>query len=333
MLRFRHANATPLSLALATLAATREALLKLDSHVHTRLSGQTTIYPLSLVMRESYNTPEGVYRLAKARGMDLVTITDHDQISGALSISDYPDVIVGCEVTGEFPNDHVRVHLNVFGLTEPQHREIQRRRRDVLALMPYLRQERLFTSLNHVASGVNGPITAPHVAALLPWVDALQTNNGSRLPAQNLTAQCLAKASGKPGVAGSDAHTMRGIGRTWTEVPGAHNREEFMAGLWEGRCRIGGRQGSYFTLAGDMLRFAAGFYGERFGNLRREPLKWQTHAFVFGGILGLPLIALPLAAAYLHFVAEDRFNQTLLYDLVRRPARTLAAVPDLAAWP
>ena len=59
--------------------------MKLDSHVHTQHSGQTTIYPLSLVMRESYNTPEGVYRLAKARGMDLVTITDHDQISGALS--------------------------------------------------------------------------------------------------------------------------------------------------------------------------------------------------------------------------------------------------------
>jgi predicted metal-dependent phosphoesterase TrpH len=60
-------------------------LLKLDSHVHTQHSGQTTIYPLSLVTRESYNTPEGVYRLAKARGMDLVTITDHDQVSGALS--------------------------------------------------------------------------------------------------------------------------------------------------------------------------------------------------------------------------------------------------------
>lgn len=305
--------------------------MKLDSHVHTRHSGQTSIYPLSLIMRESYNTPEGVYRLAKARGMDLVTITDHDQISGALSLSHYPDVIVGCEVTGVFPNDNVRVHLNVFGLTTTQHDEIQRLRHDVLELLPYLKRERLFTSLNHVASGINGPLTAPHVAALLPWVDALETNNGSRLPVQNLTAQCLAEAGGKPGIAGSDAHTTRGIGLTWTEVPGARTRDEFMAGLWDGRCRIGGRQGSYFTLAGDMLRFAAGFYGERFGNVVREPWRWQTHAFVFGGVLGLPLIALPLAGAYLHFVAEERFNRALLYDLVRRPARALAVVPDLAA--
>jgi predicted metal-dependent phosphoesterase TrpH len=305
--------------------------LKLDSHVHTHHSGQTSIYPLSLVMRESYNTPEGVYRLAKARGMDLVTITDHDQISGALSISHYPDVIVGCEVTGVFPRDQVRVHLNVFGLSERQHAEVQRLRHDVIELLPYLKRERLFTSLNHVASGVNGPITARHVASLLPWVDALETNNGSRLPAQNLTAQCLAEASRKAGIAGSDAHTRRGIGHTWTEVAGATTRDEFMAGLWAGRCTIGGRQGSYFTLAEDMLHFAFGFYRERFQNLGRQPLRWQSHAFVFGGILGLPLVALPLAGAYLHFVMEERFNRDLLYDLVRRPARALAAIPDLAA--
>lgn len=282
-------------------------------------------------MRESYNTPEGVYRLAKARGMDLVTITDHDQISGVLSIAHLPDVITGCEVTGIFPDDRVRVHLNVMGLTPVQHQEVQRLRHDVRELLPYLRDERIFTSLNHVASGINGPIAAPHVAALLPWVDALETNNGSRLPTQNRTARCLADASGKAGIGGSDAHTPRGIGTTWTEVPGARTRDEFMAGLRNGQARAAGREGSYFTLAEDTLWFAAAFYQERFANLVRQPLQWQSHAFVFGGVLGLPLIALPLAGAYLHFVTEERFNRNLLYDLVARPARTLAAVPDLAA--
>src|SRR5205823_14774548 len=32
--------------------------------------------------RDSYNRPEEVYRLAKERGMDFVTITDHDSIDG-----------------------------------------------------------------------------------------------------------------------------------------------------------------------------------------------------------------------------------------------------------
>ena len=77
--------------------------MKLDLHVHTHHSGNTTIYPLSLFMKESYNSPEGVYRRAKARGMDLVTITDHDRIDGALTIADRSDVIIGCEVTGASP--------------------------------------------------------------------------------------------------------------------------------------------------------------------------------------------------------------------------------------
>lgn len=305
--------------------------MKLDSHVHTLHSGQTSIYPLSLVMRESYNTPDGVYRLAKARGMDLVTITDHDRISGVLSIAHLPDVITGCEVTGVFPDAGVCVHLNVLGFTPSQHQEMQRLRHDVRELLPYLKAERLFTSLNHVASGINGPITAPHVAALLPWVNALETNNGSRLPTQNRTASCLADAAGKAGIGGSDAHTPRGIGKTWTEVPGARTRDEFMAGLWNGQARAAGREGSYFTLAEDMLWFAAAFYDERIADLARQPFRWQAHAFVFGGVLGLPLLALPLAGAYLHFVAEERFNRNLLYDLVARPARALAAVPELAA--
>lgn len=43
--------------------------MKLDTHVHTHHSGYTTIKPLDRIMRESYNSVEGVYRLAKSRGV------------------------------------------------------------------------------------------------------------------------------------------------------------------------------------------------------------------------------------------------------------------------
>jgi predicted metal-dependent phosphoesterase TrpH len=291
----------------------------------------TSVSPLQQILRESYNTPEGVYRTAKQRGMDLVVITDHDQISGALTIADRPDVIVGCEVTGVFPHDGVRVHLNVFGLSEPQHREIQRLRHDVRELLPYLRQQRLFTSLNHVASGINGPITAPHIAALLPWMQALEINNGSRLPVQNRTAQCLAEAAGKIGIAGSDSHTHRGIGYTWTEVPGARTREEFMRGLFAGHVTIGGRMGSFGTMGSDVLRFAGNFCLDQAGVVWRQPLRWQSYALFFGGILGLPLVSLALVGTYLHFLHEERFNDGLLFDLVARPARMISEVAEAAA--
>lgn len=305
--------------------------MKLDTHVHTFHSGNSTIYPLQHVLRECYNVPERVYDVARSRGMDLVTITDHDEISGAMAIADRPDVIVGCEVTGVFPDDGVKVHLNVFGSGVAQHHEIQRLRHDVRDLMRYLRQQQLFTSLNHVASGINGPITAPHVAALLPWVNALETINGSRLPVQNRTARCLAEAAGKTGLAGSDSHTHRGIGHTWTEVPGARTREEFMRGLWEGRARVGGREGNFFTMASDVFRFTGNFLLDQADAVRRAPLGWRSHAWLFGGVLGLPIVPAALVGAWLHFVMEERFNENLLFDLVARPAPAMARVPELAA--
>ena len=294
--------------------------MKLDLHVHTFHSGHTSIYPLSLIMKESYNSPEGVYHRAKARGMNLVTITDHDTIEGALTIADRPDVIVGCEVTGVFPQDGVSVHLGLLGVTEVQHREIQRLRRDVRELLPYLKRERVFTTLNHVASRINGRITAPHIAALMPWIDGIEIINGSRLASQNRTASCIAEASRKVGVGGSDSHTRRGIGRTWVEATAATDRASFIEELHAGRVRVGGRQGNYFTMASDMLRLAAGFYQDRAMLLAQAPLNWRRHAFVLGGIIGLPLVALPLAAAMAHFILEERFNRALLFDLVKRPA-------------
>ena len=305
--------------------------MKLDAHVHTHYSGMTTIWPLSLIMRESYNTPERVYQLAKARGMDLVAITDHDTIAGALTLADRPDVIVGCEVSASFPGQDVDVHLGVLDITERQFREIDRLRHDVSELVQYLRDEAIFTTINHVASQVNGRLTPTHIASLLPWVDAFEVINGSRLGRQNRTAAALAASARKWSVGGSDSHTGRGIGRTWTEVDGATTRAEFMAGLRSGRARAGGRQGSYFTMASDMMRFAGRFYEERFLNLVRDPLDWRRHAFVVDSVLSLPLVTLPLLGAMAHFIEEARFNQSLLVDLVARPAVVHAApLPKVA---
>ena len=58
--------AESLGCSLDALRLTRASDL-VDLHVHTFHSGHTTIYPLSLFMKESYNSPEGVYRRAKAR--------------------------------------------------------------------------------------------------------------------------------------------------------------------------------------------------------------------------------------------------------------------------
>ena len=114
------------------------------------------------------------------------------------------------------------------------------------------------TTIKHAASRINGEITARHIASLMPWVDGIEIRNGSRLAEQNHTAECLADACRTIGVAGSDSHTRRGIGRTWVEAPAARNREEFLTELHAGRVRVGGRHGNFFTMASDLLRLAGG---------------------------------------------------------------------------
>ena len=52
--------------------------------IRTRVSGNLPF----LGSRDCYSSPADVYRVAKARGMDLVAITDHDSIDGALELLD-----------------------------------------------------------------------------------------------------------------------------------------------------------------------------------------------------------------------------------------------------
>src|SRR5437868_3749656 len=116
---------------------------KCDLHCHSVYS--TFKYFRVANTRDSYNRPEEVYRIAKERGMDYVTITDHDSIAGCLSLldrnPDLDDFFISEEVETWFPETRQRIHVNVFDIDEKQHEEIQRRRHDIYELHDYLREE------------------------------------------------------------------------------------------------------------------------------------------------------------------------------------------------
>jgi len=59
-------------------------------HVHTHASGSCNVPWLRRICRESYNEPLEAYRTLKARGMDLVTVTDHDSIGAVETNEDGP---------------------------------------------------------------------------------------------------------------------------------------------------------------------------------------------------------------------------------------------------
>ncbi len=76
-------------------------MFRADLHCHSYFSGVAS-HLRTLRGRDSYSWPLAVYRMAKKRGMDLVTITDHDSIDGCLELlSRHPvsDFMIGEEVT------------------------------------------------------------------------------------------------------------------------------------------------------------------------------------------------------------------------------------------
>ena len=98
-----------------------------------------------------------------------------------------------------------------------------------------------------------------------------------------------------------------------------------MKALRNGRITVGGEQGSFLTLASDIVRVTCCFYREGFIDMTRSPLEWRRQALVLSAVLGLPFTIVPVIGAMIHFIFEERYNRSLLLDLVARPA---ARIPE-----
>jgi hypothetical protein len=91
-------------------------------------------------------------------------------------------------------------------------------------------------------------------------------------PEANASAARLADRLGKVAIAGSDSHTMAGVGRTFTEVRGAQTVDEFFAGLRAGRGLVHGLHGSFPRLTADIYRIAKCVFAENPATLAMLPL-------------------------------------------------------------
>ena len=255
--------------------------MRCDLHVHSIASGMFNVPGLDRLCRESYNDPAAVYTRLKGLGMSIVTITDHDSIEVAESLRQYRDFFLSEEVTVRMPSG-TELHLGVYGISERDHAEIQRRRNDFIALLMYLTERKLFFSCNHVFSGLTGRREADDFSWFASYVPAFETRNGQMWPEANAGAARLAARLGKIAIAGSDSHTIAGVGLTHTEVPGARTVEEFFAGLRTGRGRVHGRGGSYWNLTADVYRIILGMLQEKPWTLALTPLAVLVPAFTAG---------------------------------------------------
>jgi predicted metal-dependent phosphoesterase TrpH len=230
--------------------------MKCDLHVHSFYSGMYTTPVLNRLSRESYSDPQQVYAGLKRKGMDLVTLTDHDSIGGAEPLRHYADFFVSEEVTCRMPSGTL-AHIGVFDVTERQHFEIQRRRDDLISLLVYLTERRLLFTVNHVFSALTGRRELEDFAWFAAYFPAMETRNGQMLPFLNRQAERLARRLRKAALGGSDAHALRSIGSAYTEVPSARNKAEFFEGIRAGKALVRGQNGGYLKLTRDVLSIYA----------------------------------------------------------------------------
>jgi predicted metal-dependent phosphoesterase TrpH len=271
--------------------------LRADLHVHTRHSKHNANVPF-VTSRDCYSPPQAVYRIAKARGMDLVAITDHDTIDGALELLDHQpgaeDVIVGEEVSCRFPDVDIQVHLGVYGITEALHRDVQPLRDNVFEAAAFLRKAGVFFSLNHLFHFYRRQTHIENYLRLLDEVPALEARNGAMSAAHNRLVEQIATGwpvrSPLASVAGSDAHTLRRVGRTWTEAPG-RNREEFLESLKRGLGRPGGRHGGAPAACGDVYGVIAAYAASLVGVGPIDHRGWHRAACLAFVAASLPLQA------------------------------------------
>jgi glycosyltransferase involved in cell wall biosynthesis len=209
---------------------------RVDFHIHSYASNVTDYYASnSLAIPESYSDPLENHRLLKARGMDLVTLTDHNSIDGVKVMLDagLEDVFISAEMTATFPEDGCNIHVTAANVSEQEFAEIDRLRRNVYEMVAYLDEciaaeatapdgRRIAYFMTHPLMstqnrpyGREGALSLWHLERALLMFNCLEVRNGTRSRSSNaLTARLLASLDEKKILELAEKHGLEPKGPT-----------------------------------------------------------------------------------------------------------------------
>ena len=245
-------------------------LKRADLHCHSRFS--IWKYFRRANTRDCYNAPEDVYRIAKERGMSFVTLTDHDSIDGAVYfLNKYPDTkdfFIGEEIETYFPETGQRIHVGAWGITEAQHREVSRLRRNIRELVPYMKSEKMIFGINHLFQNYRMKnVAAKYIAELLEMFDVFEVMNGAMASFHNkMIQQLITTVKQEHGrhvsmVGGSDAHTLKHVAKVHT-VSRGETWQEFLDNVRKGECFAWGAEMRFRELVADIYLLAIAYQSE-----------------------------------------------------------------------
>jgi glycosyltransferase involved in cell wall biosynthesis len=258
-----------------------------DLHIHSKFSARSEDWLFRRFdFPDSCTEPAELYAQLRERGMDLVTITDHDSIDGCLAILDRPQTFISEQVTTYFPQDPCKVHLLVWGITTAQHQDISVFRSNIFELQRYLAEDRIAHAVAHPLYSVNGKLTAAHLERLILLFkhfeginglrDSLLSDLATKLLRQLTPAKIqefahrhnLPPTHAEPWkkilIGGSDDHGGKFFASAFTETPKAKTPAEFLANIMAGRCQAKGRAGTPLALSHGFYNTVSCFIQARF---------------------------------------------------------------------
>jgi len=258
-----------------------------DLHIHSRHSARSEEWLFRRFdFPDSYSDPKQLYEQLRKRGMDYVTVTDHDSIDGCLEIAHLPRTFISEQVTTYFPHDTCKLHILVWGISEQQHRDIEGVRENIFDLQRYLQRAQIAHAVAHPLYSVNGKLEAMHLEQLVLLFKHFEGINGLRDALLSDLAQILFKQltpeqidvfANRHGVApthaepwrkilvgGSDDHGGQFAASAFTETPAAKSAEEFLKSVRNGNCTPRGQGGTPLILSHGFYNTVACFIQDRF---------------------------------------------------------------------
>jgi glycosyltransferase involved in cell wall biosynthesis len=275
---------------------------RVDLHLHTRHSRRSPEWLLRrLEVPASVSDPKELYAKLRGEGMDFVTFTDDDSIEGCLEISDLPGVFLSESVTASFPEDGCKVSILVWGITEGQHRKIQKLRSNIYELQQYLAGEKILHGVPNFLHGLEDKLKPSHLmrlALLFKHFEAINSRQekmlsmvtGYLLTLDPSDVERFSRLTGvqpthaepwrKIWFGGSNDHGGTLAGKGFTETPRAATAKEFLQCVREGRCEPHGEPGTPLRSALDTYQVAFSYAKERLAGHSASPtLKLAEKAF------------------------------------------------------
>jgi predicted metal-dependent phosphoesterase TrpH len=192
-------------------------LIRVDLHNHTFYSPDSILSPHRFV------------REARRRRLDVVAVTDHNTIGGALAVRELSEqpVIVGEEIKS--------ADGEIIGLFLSEEVPKALAASETIAR---IKEQGGIVGVPHPFDSLRFALNTDVMLALIDQIDFIEALNARMVfSAHNDKARDFAATHALPTTAGSDAHSPWEVGHCYVEMPPFEGPRDFIAALRRGRLR------------------------------------------------------------------------------------------------